>query len=59
MIADDASQSGIQFIAVFVEHHRICISVELLEREARVILLLNLLYCRFQPLPDVLHVPEI
>ena len=56
MLADDLAQPGVQLLAVFVEDHRVGVSVEFFERETAVVFLLDLLDGVPKERPDVIDV---
>lgn len=56
MMCDHLLQAAVQPLAVLVQHHRVSVAVQLLKRQARVVLLLDLLDRVLQQRPDCVHV---
>lgn len=56
VLSDDFSQSCVQLLAVFVQHHGVGVPVQLLEAQATVVLPLDLLNGVLEEVPDVVDV---
>lgn len=56
MLCDDFSQSRVELLAVFVQHHGVGVPVQLLEAQAAVVLPLDLLNGVLEEVPDVVDV---
>ena len=59
MLVDDLLEAGVQLLAELVQHHGVGVAVELLEAQAAVVLLLDLLNGALQHLPYVLHILDV